>query len=148
MRRLKAHRWGAVLVVLGVVFAVPAAGLAMSTSTTLVPAEYVGSTSQGIPVTMDTSEQGVTDFTFYWRSRCSDHKIHVNGIDAGGGSATPVSSKGKFSIHGVLNTGGFFRIKGTIKPSRAFGTLTRHGKTAFGVNCRIPTVHWRAFPIG
>lgn len=136
------------LLVLAAVLAVPAAGLAIPTSMTLVPAQYVGSTSQGIPVTMDTSAKGVTDFSFYWRARCSDHKVHVNGIDAGGGSATPVNAKGRFAISGVLNTGGFFKIKGTIKADRAFGTLSRRGKTAFGVNCRIPTVHWRAYPIG
>jgi hypothetical protein len=148
MRRLKAHRWGAVLLVFAAALAVPAAGLAIPASTTLVQADYVGSTSQGIPVMMSTSAQGVTDFSFYWRARCSDHKVHVNGIDAKSGSTTPVRANGKFSISGVLNTGGHFKVNGTIKPGRAFGTLSRHGKTAFGVNCRIPTVHWRAYPIG
>ncbi len=136
------------LLVFAATLAVPAAGLAIPVSTTLVSANFVGSTSQGLPVTLDTSAKGVTDFSFYWRARCSDHKIHANGIDAGSGSPIQVSASGKFAISGVLNTGGHFKVNGTIKPDRAFGTLSRRGKTAFGVNCRIPTVHWRAYPIG
>jgi hypothetical protein len=135
---------GAVLLVLAAVLAIPAVSAAVPT-TTVVPSDYVGSTAQGLPVTMETSATSVTDFSFYWRARCSDHKIHANGIDAGGAT---IDANGKFSLSGVLNTGGHFRIQGKIAADRASGTLSRHGKTAFGVNCRIPTVHWRAFPLG
>jgi hypothetical protein len=49
---------------------------------------------------------------------------------------------------GVLNTGGLFRIKGKVGPTRASGRLSRSGSTAFGTSCSAKGLKWRAFPIG
>jgi hypothetical protein len=148
MRQMNAHRLGVVLLVFAALAVAPQVGLAQPASTATGPLEYVGSTSQGLPVELVATPTGVTSFIFFWRARCDDGLIHANEIDASSRSATPVDGKGRFSMSGVLNTGGLFQIRGRIGSGHASGRLSRHGPTAFGTDCRTATLKWHAFPIG
>lgn len=148
MRRPNAHRLGIVLLVFTALAIVPQVGLAQPVATAGGPVEYVGATSQGLPVELVTTPRGVTSFIFFWRARCSDGRIHANEIDASPSAATPIDGRGRFSMSGTLNTGGLFQVRGKIRNGRASGRLSRHGPTAFGTECRTPSLKWHAFPLG
>jgi hypothetical protein len=50
----------------------------------------------------------------------------------------------RFSVGGVLSTGGRGRVSGRLRGERASGTLSRWGDTASGTACRVRVVRWHA----
>ncbi len=124
-------------------------GVSATASAADGPTQYVGSTSQGLPVELLVTPQGVYSFSFYWRARCADGLIHANGIDASPRFPAQISSTGRFALKGVLNTGGRFTIRGAVfKGAYAAGRLSRSGSTAFGTECVARGLKWQTVPIG
>ncbi len=101
---------------------------------------YVGTTSQGLPITFTASSSSVDDITFTWQALCADGQTHTNSIAIGGGSI----NGGAFSASGVLNTGGQATVTGQVSGTTASGQLSRSGPTAFGTNCTDTGVNWTA----
>jgi hypothetical protein len=112
----------------------PAASLPYKTGT------YRGTTSQGLPITFTVERSAVTDISFRWRAKCADGRVHSNGIGLGG---TAIRGK-RFSVRGLLMTGGRARVFGLLDGGRAEGTLSRWAGSAFGTNCRAMGITWRA----
>ncbi len=107
-------------------------------------ASYVGSTSQGLPITFSTTSGGVSDITFGWQAVCADGRTHTNSITLGSASL----DSGAFATAGVLNTGGQASVSGQVSGANASGQLSRSGPTAFGTNCTDDGVSWTAHRTG
>jgi concanavalin A-like lectin/glucanase superfamily protein len=102
--------------------------------------DYEGTTSQGLPISFTVQQGFVQDISFEWRARCADGHVHTNGIGLGGASIR----NGRFSTGGVLDTGAHATVSGRIRGSRARGTLSRWGNSAFNTSCPDRGVRWRA----
>ena len=101
---------------------------------------YAGTTEQGLPISFSTTPNAVVDLSFGWRAPCADGRVRSNSISLGGG---PIHD-GTFSFGGVLETGGVAQVEGTIDGDSASGTFSRSKGTAFGINCKVTDVSWRA----
>ena len=101
---------------------------------------YVGTTSQGLPVTIVATSNAVLEFSFGWRGRCADGQVRSNSIRIGG---APIRD-GSFTFDSVLETGGVAQVKGAIEDDTASGTLSRGKGTAFGIDCAVSGVDWQA----
>lgn len=101
---------------------------------------YSGTTSQGLPIVLKVQGHRVLSVYFAWRARCKDGKAHTNTIEVGGSRVR----RGRFSIAGRLNTGGFARVTGRLRGGRAQGKLSRTGASAFNTDCLATGVRWRA----
>jgi hypothetical protein len=118
------------------------------TSTVTVPSNtasssatnYVGTTSQGLPVTIVATSNAVLEFSFGWRANCADGQVRSNSIRIGG---APIRN-GSFSFDSVLETGGVAQVEGKIEGDTASGGLSRSKGTAFGINCAVSGVDWQA----
>jgi hypothetical protein len=104
------------------------------------PGTYVGRTSQGLQISFRVTATTVQDVSFDWRARCADRRVHKNGIYLGGTSLR----HGRFSVFGVLGTGGRARVSGRIAGDRARGRLSRWAGSAFGTTCVARGVRWHA----
>jgi len=116
--------------------------LSHSASSGVTAGDYVGSTSQGLPISFDITPAGVNSVQFEWRATCADGQVHTNEILLG--SATLQS--GSFLVGGTLNTGADAQVSGTVHGSAASGELSRSGPSAFGTNCLDSGVTWTAHP--
>ena len=105
---------------------------------------YVGTTSQGLPISFTASSSQVSDITFAWTAHCADGQTHTNSIEIGGASI----ASGAFSSSGTLNTGGQASVSGQISGANASGRLSRSGPTAFGTDCTDNGVTWTARSTG
>jgi len=105
---------------------------------------FVGTTSQGLPISFTATSGGVQDITFVWSAKCADGQTHSNTIELGG---APINS-GSFAASGTLNTGGLASVGGHITGSSASGRLSRSGATAFGTDCTDAGVTWTAHATG
>lgn len=153
MRLIKGNRMAVALAPLAA-FALAASGCGGSddtttttvTSTVTAPSgpagttTYTGTTEQGLPIEFTATPNAVLDLSFGWRAPCADGKERTNSIGLGGG---PIHG-GTFSFGGVLETGGVAQVEGTISGDRASGTFSRSRGTAFGIDCKITDVAWRA----
>lgn len=101
---------------------------------------YTGTTSQGLPIFISVGRKSIQSVFFRWRIRCADGKVHTNTMSFRG---EPIS-RGRFSISRALETGGSVRMTGRIRGSRASGTLSRKGASAFGTKCSASQIGWRA----
>lgn len=101
---------------------------------------YEGTTAQRLPVSLTVDQTTVQDFSFRWRAKCADGKVHTNGIGIGGGTIR----HGRFSLGGTLNTGGHARVSGRLAGGRASGVLSRWGNSAFNTSCPDRGVRWHA----
>lgn len=101
---------------------------------------YVGTTSQGLPISFTATSSSADNITFTWQAACSDGQTHTNSIDVGN---VPISA-GAFSTSGTLNTGGQVSVSGQVSGSTASGQLSRSGPTAFGTDCTDSGVTWTA----
>jgi hypothetical protein len=104
------------------------------------PGTYVGRTSQRLPIELEVGATGVQYVAFGWRARCADGRVHTNSIGLGG---APVRH-GRFSVFGVLTTGGRGRVIGRIHGERAHGRLSRWAGSAFGTTCVARGIRWHA----
>ncbi len=109
-----------------------------------VGGNYVGTTSQGLPITFTASSSSVDNITFTWQALCADRQRHTNSISIGGASI----NGGAFSASGILNTGGQATVTGQVSGTSASGQLSRSGPTAFGTNCTDNGVTWTAHRLG
>jgi hypothetical protein len=104
------------------------------------PGTYVGRTSQGLPIELDVGPMSIQDVAFGWRARCADGHVHTNTIDLGGG---PIRDR-RFSVFGVLTTGGRGRVRGRLSGERASGRLSRWAGSAFNTTCVARGIRWHA----
>ena len=102
--------------------------------------DYEGTTSQGLPISLNVQDGEIADISFRWRARCADGQVHTNGIDMGG---APVHD-GSFATTAILDTGAHAEISGRISGSHASGTLSRWGNSAFNTSCPDRGVSWSA----
>jgi hypothetical protein len=109
-------------------------------TTAPAPGSYVGTTSQGLPISFVVNSGAVSSVRFGWSASCADGQVHANTIVLAG---TRVRD-GAFSVGGTLETGGIAHVDGTFDGSKASGTLSRSGGTAFGTDCSATGVHWHA----
>jgi len=103
--------------------------------------DYEGTTSQGLPISLNVQAGEIVDISFRWRARCADGRVHANGIDLGGGVTI---DHGSFATRGILDTGAHAEISGRISGSSASGTLSRWGNSAFDTSCPDRGVRWSA----
>jgi hypothetical protein len=101
---------------------------------------YVGRTSQGLPISFTVGASSAHGVYFRWRARCADGRVQQKGMVLG----SSLIRDRRFSVGGVLRTGGRGRVSGSLRGGRASGTLSRWGETAFGPVCRVKDVRWRA----
>jgi hypothetical protein len=101
---------------------------------------YVGTTSQGLPITIIVGRTSVDGISFHWRARCADGRVHTNEIVLGGGNIR----HRRFSVGGTLNTGARARISGKLRGSHASGRLSRRGNSAFDTVCVARGIRWQA----
>lgn len=104
------------------------------------PGTYRGTTSQGLPIWFVVGQTSVEEVTFGWRAKCADGRIHTNSILLDGG---PIRDR-RFSVGGVLGTGGRARVSGRLSGDRASGRLSRWANSAFNTVCVARGVRWRA----
>jgi hypothetical protein len=104
------------------------------------PGTYVGRTSQGLPIEFEADATSIQYVVFGWRARCADGRVHRNSIGLGGG---PIRRR-RFSVFGVLTTGGRGRVRGRIRGERASGRLSRWAGSAFHTTCVARGVRWHA----
>jgi hypothetical protein len=104
------------------------------------PGTYVGRTSQGLPIAFTVERTSVEDVYFRWRAKCADGRVHTNGIFLGG---THIH-RGRFSVRGVLGTGGRARVSGRLRGGRARGRLSRWANSAFNTVCVARGIRWHA----
>lgn len=119
----------------------PAASSAQATSS---PRDFVGTTSQGLPISFTVTSTSVESIQFAWRAVCSDGQTHSNTIVLGSASIT----SGNFSASGQLNTGASSALSGHVSGRTATGQLSRSGPSAFGTDCSAPDVRWNAQALG
>ncbi len=101
---------------------------------------YAGTTSQGLPISFTVAPATVDAVAFRWRARCADGRIHMNGILLGGTSIRDA----RFSVGGLLATGGRAQVSGRLEGSRASGRLSRWANSAFHTVCVARGVSWHA----
>jgi hypothetical protein len=101
---------------------------------------YQGITSQGLPIFFTVGPTSIEDVSFRWRARCADGHVHTNGIALGG---TRIRD-GRFSVGGLLVTGGRARVSGRLRGARASGMLSRWANSAFNTVCVARGVTWHA----
>jgi hypothetical protein len=101
---------------------------------------YVGRTSQGLPMSFTVGTSSAQGIYFRWRARCADGRVRTSGMVLG---STRIRD-GRFSVGGLLRTGGRGRVSGSVRGGRASGTLSRWGKTSSGAQCRVSDVTWHA----
>lgn len=101
---------------------------------------YEGTTSQRLSISFTVDQGGVEGLTFGWRARCADGRIHTNGISLGGG---PIDDA-RFSLFGILNTGGRARVSGRLADDHAGGRLSRWDNSAFDTICVVRGIRWSA----
>ncbi len=142
MNRVRRLGWGVALLTLlcGLALAAPCYGLAKSGRSGFEAGTYKGTTSQGLPITLTVSQTAVPSVEFGWRAKCADGRRHTNTISGRGGAI----HQGSFSWGGVLNTGGHFHIRGSLRGTKASGSLSRWGNSAFNTGCLAKGVKWRA----
>lgn len=104
------------------------------------PGTYVGRTSQGLPIELEVGATSIQYVAFGWRARCADGRVHTNTIGLGG---APIHHR-RFSVFGVLTTGGRGRVRGKLTGERASGRLSRWAGSAFRTACVARGVRWRA----
>lgn len=119
----------------------PAASSARVTS---LPRDFLGTTSQGLPISFTVTPTLVQSIQFAWRAVCSDGQTHSNTIVLGSASIT----SGNFSTSGTLNTGAASAVSGHVSGRTAAGQLSRSGPSAFGTNCSATGVKWGAQALG
>ena len=107
------------------------------------PGTYAGTTSQGLPIEFTVDATAIDGISFRWRAKCADGRVHTNGIGLGGGQLHGA----RFSVFGVLETGGRARVTGRLAGSRASGTLSRWAGSAFNTDCVARGVGWHAHRI-
>ncbi len=117
---------------------------APSAEVTSLPRDFVGTTSQGLPISFTVTPTSVESIQFAWRAVCSDNQTHSNTIILGSASIT----SGNFSASGQLNTGASSAVSGHISGRTAAGQLSRGGPSAFGTNCAAAHVRWSAQALG
>ena len=115
-----------------------------SAEATSLPRAFVGTTSQGLPISFTVTSASVDSIQFAWRAVCSDNQTHSNTIVLG---SAPLTS-GNFSASGKLNTGAFSAMSGHVSGRTAAGELSRSGPSAFGTDCVAAHVRWRAQALG
>jgi hypothetical protein len=120
--------------------AAPSQGLAKGRQPAFKTGTYTGTTSQGLPIRLTVTQAGVPSVEFGWRAKCVDGQRHANTISGRGGAI----HQGSFSWSGVLNTGGHFKIGGSLSGRRASGHLSRWGNSAFNVDCVARGIKWHA----
>lgn len=101
---------------------------------------YIGRTSQGLPISFTVGESAAQNVYFRWRARCADGRVRTKGMVL----RSARIRNGRFSVSGVLPTGGRGHVSGSVSAERASGTLSRWGDTAFGTACRVRDVRWLA----
>ncbi len=106
--------------------------------------DFVGTTSQGLPISFTVTPTSVGSIRFVWRAVCSDDQTHSNTIILGSASIT----SGHFSTSGTLNTGASSAVSGEVRGRTATGHLSRSGPSAFGTDCAAAHVRWSAQALG
>jgi hypothetical protein len=101
---------------------------------------YVGSTSQGLPISLLVAPTSVESVRFAWTARCADGQAHSNVIVLG---VVSINS-GHFSESATLITGASSSVAGQLVGDTASGTLSRGGPSAFGTDCTADGVTWHA----
>jgi hypothetical protein len=104
---------------------------------------YEGTTSQHLPISFAVDGTSVLDVSFEWRATCADGHVHTNAILLSGASIR----HGRFSVGGLLNTGGRARVVGRLRGAHARGTLARWANSAFNTTCVARGVRWRAHQV-
>ncbi|HEX7291953.1 MAG TPA: hypothetical protein VF250_12580 [Conexibacter sp.] len=104
------------------------------------PGTYVGRTSQGLPIGLEVGRTSIQYVEFGWRARCADGRVHRNSIGLGG---APIRNR-RFSVFGVLTTGGRGRVRGRLDGERAHGRLSRWAGSAFDTTCVARGIRWHA----
>ena len=117
---------------------------APSAVVTSLPSDFVGTTSQGLPISFTVTPTSVESIQFAWRAVCSDNQTHSNTIILG---SAPITS-GNFSAFGKLDTGASSAVSGHVRGRSATGQLSRSGPSAFGTNCAAAHVRWSARALG
>jgi hypothetical protein len=117
---------------------------APSAQVTSLPRDFVGTTSQGLPISFTVTSTSVESIQFAWRALCSDGQTHSNTIALGGASI----ASGNFSASGRLDTGASSALSGHVSGRTATGQLSRSGPSAFGTNCSATDVRWSAQALG
>lgn len=102
--------------------------------------DYRGTTSQGLPIFFTVTPTSIEDVTFGWRARCADGRVHTNMIGLGGTSIR----RRRFSVRGVLTTGGRAHVIGRLEGGRASGRLSRWAGSAFDTDCVARGIRWHA----
>jgi hypothetical protein len=102
--------------------------------------DYRGVTSQGLPIFFTVTSTSVEDVVFGWRAKCADGLVHTNTIGLGGTGLR----RGRFSVRGLLTTGGRAHVIGRLKGGRARGRLSRWAGSAFNTNCVARGIGWHA----
>lgn len=104
------------------------------------PGTYVGRTGQGLPIELEVGATSIQYVAFGWRARCADGRVHTNTIGLDG---APIRDR-RFSVFGVLDTGGRGRVKGRLRGERASGKLSRWAGSAFNTTCVARGIRWHA----
>jgi hypothetical protein len=102
--------------------------------------DYEGTTSQGLPISFTVTPTSVEDVVFGWRARCADGHVHTNSIAL---DETRIR-RGRFSIRGLLTTGGRAHVIGRLTDGHARGRLSRWAGSAFNTNCVARGIGWHA----
>jgi hypothetical protein len=111
-----------------------------SAQVTSLPHDFVGRTSQGLPISFTVTSTSVESIEFAWRAVCSDGQTHSNTIALGSASL----AFGNFSASGQLDTGAFSALSGHVSGRTATGELSRSGPSAFGTDCSATDIRWNA----
>ena len=117
---------------------------ASSAQVTSLPRDFVGTTSQGLPISFIVTPTSVESIQFAWRAVCSDSQTHSNTIFLGSASIR----SGSFSTSGELNTGASSAVSGHVSGRIATGQLSRSGPSAFDTSCYATDVRWSAQALG
>jgi hypothetical protein len=111
-----------------------------STNTSLASGDYVGTTSQGLPISFTVTPTSVESIRFSWQAICADGQSHSNTIALGNTSI----NAGAFSVSGTLDTGAASSVSGNLVGDTASGDLSRSGPSDFGTDCTDTGVTWQA----
>jgi hypothetical protein len=115
-------------------------GSCIATAATFRTGSYEGTTSQGLPISFTVTPTSVEDVYFGWRARCADGHVHTNAIILGGTAIR----RGRFSVRGLLTTGGRAHVVGRLSGSGARGRLSRWAGSAFNTDCVARGIGWHA----